>query len=284
MSASINYGPRPWQQRFWDARAATNFVCGGLGAGLVVATAVSGAEGPALGIPMLLGLAIVGCGLLAVFAEVGRPLRAANVVLNPRTSWMAREALVAPLLMLSGLGAAFGPPAFAWLAALFAVLFAACQGRMVHAARGIPAWRAKEIPWLLPLTGLAEGFGVWLVVAALTQVRAPLVAELLALAVVARYLLFRVYRRGLSRGIVAPAARALDGAGRIMLHVGTLAVLALLASAFALATADGSQGLLAAAGVAAALPGVWLKATIVLRAGHTQGYALPALPVRGTRA
>jgi phenylacetyl-CoA:acceptor oxidoreductase subunit 2 len=284
MNSALKYGPKPWPQSFWDARAAANFVCGGMGAGLVVATALSGTEGPGFAVPMLLGLAIVACGLLAVFAEVGRPLRAANVVLNPRTSWMAREALVAPVLFACGLVAVFGSAAFAWPAALAALAFAACQGRMVHASRGIPAWRAPQVPWLLPLTGLAEGLGVWLIVAAFTHARAPLVAELLALAVVARLLLYRVYRHALGATIVAPAAQALDTAGRVLFHVGTLAVLALLAAAFALSAAEGSRWLLAAAGLAAVVPGAWLKATLILRAGHTQGYTLPQLPVRGTRA
>ena len=102
MRDALPYGTRPWPQTFWDARAATNFVCGGLGAGLVVATVASGAQGPARVLPLLLGLGIVACGLASVFAELGRPLRAANVVRNPRTSWMTREALVAPLLFAAG--------------------------------------------------------------------------------------------------------------------------------------------------------------------------------------
>ncbi len=57
---------------------------------------------------ILAGLALVGLGLFCVSLELGRPLRALNVIRNPRTSWMAREAWVAGALFPAGLAAAFG--------------------------------------------------------------------------------------------------------------------------------------------------------------------------------
>lgn len=281
MSRALPYGPTPWPQTFWDGRAAANFVCGGMGAGLVVASALAGGGGAALAVPLLAGLVLVGCGLLAVFAEIGRPLRSANVVLNPRSSWMSREALVAPLLFASGALAAAGVTGFAMLAALLALAYAACQGRMLGASRGIPAWRAPAVPWLLPATGVAEGLGLWLAIAAFTQAPSSVVAALLGVAVIVRLVVFRVYRRALGTTLAPEAARALDAAGRVLLVAGTLAVLGLLALAVALPPSAWSRGLALAAGLAAAASGAWLKAAIVLRAGHTQGCALPALPVRG---
>ena len=41
----MSFGPKPWQQAHWDARAAGNFIGGGAGSGLIVAAAVAGAEG-----------------------------------------------------------------------------------------------------------------------------------------------------------------------------------------------------------------------------------------------
>ena len=41
------YGPDPWHQSSWDARAAGNFICGGMGGGLIVFTVLSGASGAA---------------------------------------------------------------------------------------------------------------------------------------------------------------------------------------------------------------------------------------------
>ncbi len=93
------YGPNPWQQTQWDWRAAANFIGGGAGAGLIVLVAVSGAQGPARVAMLLLGLLLVVGGLICVWLEIGRPLRALHVFFNPRTSWMTREAFVAALLV-----------------------------------------------------------------------------------------------------------------------------------------------------------------------------------------
>jgi len=281
MTIAYAYGPNPWPQSFWDARAAANFVCGGMGAGLVVAVALSGARGTALAIPLVAGLVIVACGLAAVFAEIGRPLRAANVVRNPATSWMTREALVAPLLFASGIVGATGSLAFVATAAALAMVFVYCQGRMVHAARGIPAWRAPQVPWLFVATGMAEGLGLWLVLAAFLEQRSARVAGWLGAAIIVRYVLFRIYRRGLGGTLAPDPAHALDAAGFVLLWGGTLAPLVLLAIAAAVRSQPWAPWLLLAAGLCAALAGAWLKSRIVLRAGHTQGYTLPALPVRG---
>lgn len=274
-----SYGPNPWQQAHWDVRAAANFVCGGMGGGLVVAAALSGARGTALAAPMVAGTALVALGLASVFAELGRPLRAANVIRNPRTSWMSREALVAPLLVASALAAAFGLPALAPLAAALALVFVYCQGRMVHAAKGIPAWRAPLVPALFVATGLAEGFGLWWLVAAFSgAVAPPWLLAVFGLLVVARLALFRRYRRTLA---LAPrAAAALDRAGRLLLWVGTAAPLAFGAAA---AASPGAAAWLAAAGgLLAAVAGAHFKGTLMLAAGHNQGFAIAHLPVRGT--
>lgn len=282
MSEARAHGPHPWGQTFWDGRAAANFACGGLGSGLVVAAAVSGAAGAAFALPVVAGLAIVACGLASVFAEIGRPLRAANVVLNPRASWMTREALVAPLLFAAGLAAASGMTALAWPAALLALAFLYCQGRMLHAARGIPAWRAPQVPWLLVATGLTEGAGAWLALAAFTGARPLPVATLFAIALVARAVAFLQFRR--TRGLAPQAQAAIDASGRWLLNLGTLVALALLVLAAASTPYPWSRFLLLAAGLAGALPGLALKVTLVLRAGYTEATVLPAFPVRGVRA
>ncbi|MDE2300286.1 MAG: dimethyl sulfoxide reductase anchor subunit, partial [Burkholderiales bacterium] len=141
----MSYGPAPWQQTQWDLRAAANFVCGGAGSGLIVFAAASGARGLALALLLLGGVALVGTGLLCVWLEIGRPLRALHVLFNPRTSWMTREAFVAMLLVPVALAAAAGLPAFIWPAAALALAFVYCQSRILRAAKGIPTWRE---PWL----------------------------------------------------------------------------------------------------------------------------------------
>ena len=111
----MSYGPNPWQQAHWDWRAAGNFVCGGAGSGLLAFTALSGARGPAAMLLLLGGLSLVGLGLLCVWLEIGRPLRALHVFFNPRTSWMTREGFVALLLFAAGLAAAAGAGGLAWV-------------------------------------------------------------------------------------------------------------------------------------------------------------------------
>jgi phenylacetyl-CoA:acceptor oxidoreductase subunit 2 len=134
-----SFGADPWQQSSWDWRAAGNFVCGGAGSGLIVFAALAGANGPALAGLMLAGLALVGLGLFCVSLELGRPLRALNVLRNPFTSWMGREAWTTMFLFPAGLVAAAGIAGFAWIAAALALVFVYCQGRMLQAAKGIPA-------------------------------------------------------------------------------------------------------------------------------------------------
>lgn len=273
------YGPDPWQQAHWDARAAANFVCGGMGAGLVVAAALSGARGTALAAPMVAGALLIALGLASVFAELGRPLRAANVVRNPRTSWMSREALVAPFLVASAIAAAVGFADMAYVAAALALLFVYFQGRMVKSARGIPAWRAPLIPALFVVTGVAEGTGLWWLIAAVAGSPVPWLLGVLAVAVVARLALFRRYRRSLADTLAPRAAVALDRTGRVLLWAGTVAPLVLCAAA----APQSSAWLAAAGGLLAAVAGAHFKGTLMLAAGYNQGFTIAHLPVRGAR-
>jgi phenylacetyl-CoA:acceptor oxidoreductase subunit 2 len=278
----MSYGPNPWQQESWDARAAGNFMCGGAGAGLIVFTALSGARGGALTGLMLAGLALVGVGLFCVFLETGRPLRAINVLFNPRTSWMSREAIAAALLFAAGLSAAAGIAPLVWVAAALALVFVYCQARMLQAAKGIPAWREPLLVPLIVTTGLAEGGGLLLLALPLTGVVTPLLLVVFGLLVLARIALWQAYRRRLARTLARGAAGALDRAGRILRVAGTPVPLALVA-VILVGAVSGVQGpvLAAIAGAAAAFAGAYLKFTLVTRAGFNQGFALAHLPVRG---
>jgi phenylacetyl-CoA:acceptor oxidoreductase subunit 2 len=271
----VSYGPHPWQQTAWDARAALNFMAGGAGCGLIVAAALAG--GPR-GL-FALGAVLVAVGLTAVWAEIGRPWRALNVFLNPRTSWMTREGLVAPGLIVLAGAAALGVPAAGALAAVAALGFVYCQGCILRAARGIPAWREPLIVPLIVASGLAEGAGLWLLLAG-QPASLPGWAGL-ALTLVARQWLWHRWRVR-----IAPAPRALaaiDRAGRF-LQAGTLLPLAIAVLAIGAPLADGvAWALQLAAGALALAGGQWFKFTLVTRAGFNQGFALPHLPVRGVR-
>lgn len=274
----MSYGPAPWQQTSWDWRAASNFMAGGAGSGLIVAAFLAGA-------PRWLfaaGALIVSLGLLAVWAEIGRPWRALNVFRQARRSWMTREALVAPPLLAAALAAAFelpGAPALAALAALLALAFAYCQGRILQAARGIPAWRSRWTAALIVATALAEG-------AALCMLLAGGPATLgvwggLALALVARIVLWNAWRTSV---VAAPRAhREIDRAGRLVKAATLLPLAAAVLVALAPMPAAAGLALQWVAATLALAGGLAFKWSLVTRAGFNQGFALPHLPVRGAR-
>jgi len=279
----MSFGPAPWQQTNWDWRAAGNFICGGAGAGLIVLAALS-AAGPAFTALMLAGLALVGLGLFCVWLEIGRPLRALHVFFNPRTSWMTREAFTATLLFPVGLAAAAAVPGCAWVAAVLALAFVYCQGRMLQGAKGIPAWREALLLPLIVTTGLAEGAGLFFLTAPLHATGTQALLAMFGALVLARMLVWFAYRRRLAAAAAPGATAALDRAGRTLQIAGTLVPLLLIGAIMAGAVWAAQAPLVAAiAGLAAAAAGAYTKYTIVTRAGFNQGFALAHLPVRGAR-
>jgi phenylacetyl-CoA:acceptor oxidoreductase 26-kDa subunit len=251
-----------WLQKHWDARAALNFMLGGAGAGLMIASALAWPMSQA---PVLLALVLVAAGLAAVWLEIGKKLRALNVFINPFTSWMTRESFVAVLLFSFGAAAIVKPQPFLPLAALTALAFVYCQGRILHASKGIPAWRAPQIVLFILSTGLAEGAGLALFFSA-----GPLLLTWFALALVLRAIAWTRYAKA------APSA-ALEAPGKALLQIGTVGALALAVAGAWYPAAAPLAGLLALA------TGLWLKLALVTRASLNQGFSLPRLPVRGAR-
>jgi phenylacetyl-CoA:acceptor oxidoreductase 26-kDa subunit len=243
-----------WLQRHWDARAAANFMLGGAGSGLMVATAFVAGDSS---VPILISLVLIAGGLAAVWLEIGRKLRAVHVFFNPFTSWMTRESFAALLVFALGIGAIFVPSALPFAAAA-ALGFLYCQARILRASKGIPAWRAPEVVPLIVFTGLAEGAGL----AMFFSVEDFLVA-FFALAVIARFVAWRRYR-------AAVPSKALEPAGKALVWIGTVTALALV-------------WVPPLAGLAVLAAGGWLKFALVTRASFNQGFALPHLPVRGAR-
>jgi len=276
------YGPDPWHQTSWDARAAGNFVCGGAGAGLIVFTVLAEVPGSYGKWLIVAGLALVGLGLFCVSLELGRPLRALNVIRNPRTSWMAREAWVAGALFPAGLAAALAVPGATWVAALLALAFVYCQSRLLQGAKGIPAWREPLLIPLVILTGLVEGGGIFVATIPLHHTATLALLTLLAVLVIGRMGVWLAYRRRLAGVAAEGACAALDNAGIVLLVLGTAVPLCLIAVMASMAMSAGTLlTLCLVAGLAATLAGSWLKFVLVTRAGFNQGFALPQLPVRG---
>ncbi len=248
-----------WLQRHWDTRAALNFMLGGMGAGLMVASALAQNRAGAL-----LALVLVAAGLGAVWLEIGKKLRAVNVFFNPFTSWMTRESFAAVVLFALG-GLALWRGAFLPLAAAAALAFVYCQGRILRASKGIPAWRAPQVVLLIVSTGLAEGTGLALLFSA-----APELLAWLALALILRAYAWMCY-------VAAAPSAALEAPGKALAQLGTVGALAAALAALWLPAAAPLAGALALA------PGLWLKYGLVTRAAFNQGFALPRAPVRGVR-
>lgn len=286
VSGASAFGPNPWQQTSWDWRAAGNFICGGFGTGLLLTSALFGAAAPAsLWTPdwlVFAGLALVGLGLLCVWLEIGRPLRALHVFLNPQTSWMSREAFVGLVLFPAGLAAMLGVGGWSWITAALALVFLYCQSRMLPAARGIPAWRSGLMSPLFMLTAWCEGCGIFLLLGLFHTRTSNAALWLFLVLLVLRLLVWVRYRGGVDENLAARARIALDLAGRRLLIIGTTVPVVLLGVSWLL-SASVQPLLIALAGACAAWAGANIKYTLLTRASFNQGFALQKIPVRGVR-
>ena len=332
------------RQTFWDARAAMNFIMGGMSSGLAVAAfaawAIGGIPGAALPWFFAVAGAGMGVGLLFVFAEIGRRARFLHVLRRPQSSWMTRETYAVAVFYPAVAADLLWPsPALHVLVAAAAAAFLYCQGRILHAGKGIPTWRHRLVPGMLVASGLFEGVALAAIgILALSfgeavgSDAAPLVRfyskgvdRLLALICLAgagallawgSSALFRAYLRDLPEAGAGPLALrdlgAIAGKMRWLGH----AVPGVLFAAFAIVhilavpgvivgvhcgdgidntpwwcTAFISSGFLALlvaplaliAGAAFTLAGgaLW-KFTLITRACHQQGFALPRVPQRGS--
>ena len=327
------------RQTFWDLRAAMNFTLGGMSSGLAVAAWLVWALGgvPDAALPWFFAAAAagMGVGLLFVFAEIGRPARFLYVLRRPQSSWMTRETYAVVVFCPAVAADLFWPsPALHALIAIAAAAFLFCQGRILHAGRGIPAWRHRLVPWMLSASGLYEGVALLvlgLVIVLLGSARVATEGSMLAsesagvgvvlsagagiVLAAANAALLRAYRRDAANAGVGPFARrefdAIAGRMRWMGHLVPLALFAVTVLAFLLLVpasvagmhcvmdGDTSLGcevlesaviigtlavplaLLAAAAGAVAGGALW-KLTLVTRACHQQGFALPRVPQRGS--
>jgi phenylacetyl-CoA:acceptor oxidoreductase subunit 2 len=278
--ADINSSP--WLQNFWDMRAACNFMGGGAGTGLVVASAAFALLGKAYMVPMLLGLALVGFGLFMVWMEIGKPWRALHVFFHPQTSWMTREGIVAPFLY-GFAGAALllyqstTGITLAAVAGLSALAYLYCQSQMLFASKGIPTWRHPALTPFIVTTGLVEGFGI------ASCFAASMVFDLeagLVLLIIARYFAWRRYVAALRRdGAPTDSMKVIDRFHLKFLLMGNLLPALLIMAGWLLVPFHGL--LLPLGGLLAATAGSLSKMIIVTRAAHTQGFSIPITPKRG---
>jgi phenylacetyl-CoA:acceptor oxidoreductase subunit 2 len=279
-------------QRFWDFRAAANFILGGMGSGLAAAAAAPalavGLSDAATRMLLFASGVLMAAGLGFVFFKIGRKLRALYALRRPQSSWMTREIYAAaafyPLLALDLWRPHLALHALVGLAALG---FLYCQARILFASKGVPTWRARLIPGLLVASGLYEGIGlaaIGLAFLSSTRIAGDLTAGFgVVMAVVTANLWCR-YRATLKDQGAGPFARsALAAVAPVLQGVGyTVPALAFAAAMFA--SSDYAPWLAAAAGGLAAISGGLMKYVIIVRAGYQQGFALAKLPRRGSGA
>jgi len=274
----------PDRQTFWDWRAAMNFMLGGAGSGLILTAAVAMASGSPARFPILLGAAMVAVGLVCVWFEIGRPERFINVLRNPFTSWMSREAWAAIVLLPLAVAVfAFGLPVPAMLLALAAFGFLFCQARILSASLGIPSWRLTGTCRLIVATGLAEGVALYLVLSPMV-VRggfewATFVLIAALVLIVARAICWWRWRSTLGRRGPRASFHAVRRIDNVFMAAGHLVPLLLIPAAWALPKL--AAPLILAAGILTLAAGWILKYQLITRGAHTQGFALENTPARG---
>jgi phenylacetyl-CoA:acceptor oxidoreductase subunit 2 len=288
----VQWGAASRLQQFWDVRAACNFIGGGTGCGLLFWAVIGMTSGQPYFPAALIGLMFVAAGLFMVWLEIGKPWRAFNLFFRPQTSWMTREGIIAlPLFATGAIAVLFdaevhlalqlpSPVIPATLTALLGLTFLYCQLRIIHSAKGLPAWRESRIMPLLGISGLTEGLGIYLLLTAIL-VPVPVLMQFVALTlVIARALAWYAYKSALAHsGAPESTMAALAGMSAGFLTIGhLLPVIFLVVGMFAPGVAT---PLAALAGIMATLGGWFLKIKLVTKAAYIPKFTIPAAPVRG---
>ena len=289
------------RQTVWDWKGATNFILGGMGSGMIVMAWLGSLLGlvrsDALPAIDTLGGAIMGLGLLTLLFKIGKPLRILNALRRPQSSWMTREIYIAAVFY-AALGLVLLPyvtPVLPWssgsanllygFVAWIALGFLYAQARILNAAAGIPTWRAPLIPWMLFATGLYEGLGLLLIIyAAMPGVFLDMriIAGAGVLLALSNFILWQSYRlRAEAEGIGPLSRRDLAGINPGLVFAGHLVPFALLLG-LQVVPALNTPAVFAVAGIGALFGGWLWKLTVITKACHQQGFAVPRLPQRGS--
>lgn len=288
----MQWGATSRLQRFWDIRAALNFIGGGTGSSLLVWASVGLLAGYPYFAAALTGLAFVAGGLFMVWLEIGKPWRAINLLFRPQTSWMTREGIVALFLFAAGAIAVLfdadfrlpintpSPLVPAFVTACLGLAFLYCQIRILHSARGLPAWREPKAMSLVALSGLTEGLGIYMLVITISGAVPLFIAPFALTLIIARGIVWHTYIAALTHsGAPQPTLSALLAMRRSFLIIGHALPAVLIALYFV--WPGPATPLLVLAGIAATLGGWQLKAVLLTRAAYIPKYSIPAAPIRG---
>jgi len=279
-----NRGVEPFHQQHWDWKAAGNFVCGGMGTGLLLFAAAAALWNASSFDLTWVALALVGLGLFLVLLKIGRPSRSIYVLRQPGRSWMAREAWIATALFPVGLFATWFKSAPLLLtAAALGLMYLFSQAMILRSAKGIPAWRTSRVVPLMVATGIAEGSGLFLIATQTVPslaASASIAAVAAAIVAVIRAWLWNFYDAGLrSKGAPLRTLAVFDGWRRWFIGLGFVLPVVLIALGFVAGAV--APALFVVAGLCIAGSGAVLKYVMVARAGYNQGFALEHVPARG---
>ncbi len=281
------------RQTYWDFKAAMNFGLGGLASGFALVAWLAhlwlGFSDRALAGLFAVAGAIMAVGLFFVFLKIHKKARFMKVLLRPGTSWMTRETYcVAVIFPMIALDLLWPNPAFHAIIGLGALGFLVCQAQMLHCARGIPAWRAPLIPWMLVATGLLEGLGA-LGISAVAWADAGTASAVrtLAFAGIALTLvnagLWLAYRLTARREGIPPLARGeIEGVTPTLMVMGHGCPLLLFGLSVWLGQGGGALVPIALGSVFAIAGGLMWKFRVIVEASYFQGFALPKAPTRGS--
>ncbi len=264
-------------QTQWDWRAAGNFMFGGSGGALILMAAIAAWPGTPTLVIGLVALVFVGMGLFLVWLEIGRPWRFLHVFFHPQTSWMTREASVSVLLFATTfMGILLQAPTLLAAAGLLGFLFLYCQGRILKASKGIPAWREPAVVPLIISTGLAEGAAILSILLIFSNAEQMWLLYLLMGLLACRLVSWQHYRQRLALNNAPPGAlKILDDVNRPHVILGNALPLLLLVTIIVQPALLGPLALLAC--ILATASGWLMKFTIIAKASKVQGYALGKL-------
>ncbi len=279
-------GPR---QTFWDMRAAMNFIMGGLGSGTVLIAYLISLMAPIKDAQLVniftLAGGVMAVGLFFVWLKIGRKFRAPLVILRPQSSWMSREVYAVGLFYGALCADWLAPhPALHLLAALGAGAFLYCQGRILHAGKGIPTWRVAQMPWMLVGSGLLEGAALLCIIFTRyggTMPRPGIAAAwVIGLALLNAYL-WRRYRAKARATGIGPLDRRILARVTPWLHGMGHALPVVLFGAYLASPSPAPW--IAELGATLVIAGGFLwKSTVITRACHQQSFALGKYPYRGS--
>ncbi|MCP4272579.1 MAG: phenylacetyl-CoA:acceptor oxidoreductase [Gammaproteobacteria bacterium] len=273
-------GPWPRLQKFWDIRAACNFIGGGTGSGLLFIAAVLVFLDKFNPLIIITGFSLISFGFLMVFWEIGKPWRSINMFFHPQTSWMTREGImVIPLLLSAGFlvlnSSELMMSIIAGFMGLFALIFLYCQVRILHAARGIPSWCHPALKPFIFSTGLAEATGIAVCLPGLSNEKG--LWGVLLILLLSRLIFWNSYTKSLNNeGAPEASCNVLDSIHLKVLLSHIAAIALILAAGF-----TNTSILTIIAGFIATTTGWYIKVVIVTRAAQTRGFAIPRTPIRG---